>query len=164
MLLVASQAWCCTVSTCHPSVPGLAVYPWLCAVAELCGHHRAWNESGLVSLSSGQCLTALLLGVSTQAPGNLSGLSLSAGRSQRPAQLLAELQVGQSPSGLRRGRWGRWSGHRTCHQPSCTRALLAASYEGHVCAAGPGHVQAAPCQVGGVHGKGQLCWVEDRRA
>lgn len=78
--------------------------------------------------------------------------------------LLAQIQVGQSLSGLRRGLWGRWSGYRTCHQPSCTRALLTASYEGHVCAAGPGHVQAAPCQVGGVHGKGQLCWVEDRRA
>lgn len=166
MLLVASQAWCCTVSTCHSSVPGLAVYPWLCAVAELCGHHRAWNESGLVSPSSGQCLTALLLGVSTPStrePVRPQPVGRP-GHSQRPSQLLAELQVGQSPSGLRRGLWGRWSGHHTCHQPSCTRALLAASYEGHVCAAGPGHVQAAPCQVGGVHGKGQLCWVEDRRA
>lgn len=60
---VVVQALCGTVSMCHSSVPRLAVYPWFCAVAELCGHHRAWNESGLVSLSSGQCLMALLLGL-----------------------------------------------------------------------------------------------------
>lgn len=99
MLLVASRAFCGTVSTCHPSVPRLAVYPWLCAGAELCDHHRAWNESGLVSLSGGQCLMALLLGVST----------LSTREPVRPQPVTATLPVRKKQQ---RGLCGCWPRYR----------------------------------------------------
>lgn len=147
---------------------------WHCAIAELCGHRKAWNESGLVSPPSGQRLTALLLGLSTTAaPGKQSDPCLSAQSTLLPTRkkwegagcLLAEVQVGESPSRPGMGVQGRWSDYSTCHQPSCTRALLAASDEGHVCAAGLATCRLlASCQVGGVHGKGQLYRAEDGRA
>lgn len=173
--------WPCGLcAASRPSIAAwiLAMHLWRCAVAEqLCGHHKAWNESGLVSLSSGQRLTALPLGLSTP----------STRKPVRPLCVIAiyypggNNQEGGGGTGLcgcwQRCRWervplvwGRVGGAgqmvRLQHLPPAQlhRALLAASYEGHVCAAGPGHVQAAPCQVGGVQGKGQLYWVEEGRA
>jgi hypothetical protein len=48
---------------------------------------------------------------------------------------------------------GRWSDHSTCHQPSCTQALLAAPYEGHVCAAGLATCRLLPARGEGSMGK-----------
>lgn len=160
MLPVALKALCCTASMCRHSRV-LAVHSWHCAVAELCGHRKAWNESGLVSPPSGQCLTASLLGLCTAAPREQSGPCLSLQSHLLPTRkkwegavcLLAEVQVGQSPSSLGVGVQGRWSDYSTCHQPSCTRALLAASYEGHVCAAGLATCRLFPARWEGSMGK-----------
>lgn len=161
MLPVAPWALCCAASMCQHSRV-LAMRPWHCAVAELCGHRKAWNESGLVSLSRGQCLTAFLLGLCTAAPGKQSGPCLS-------FRDLLSSQPGRNGRGLcacwQRCRWervpqvwgwgmqGRWSDCSTCHQPSCTRALLAASYEGHVCAAGLATCRLLPARWEGAMGK-----------
>lgn len=156
----APQASRCAVSMCRHSQV-LAMLSWCCAFAELCGHRKAWNESGLVSLPSGQCLTALLLGLSTTAPGKQSGPSCHCsqpasqpGRNGRGLCACWRGAGGREP--LKSGDGGvqgRWSDYSTCHQPSCTRALLAASYEGHVCAAGLATCRLLPARWEGSMGK-----------
>lgn len=98
---------CCAAPMCRHSWV-LAMRSWCCAVTELCGHHKTWIESGLVSLPTGQRLTALLPGLCTATPGrqlgpcqSLQSPLLSTRKSWEGAVCL--LQVGQSPSRLGMG-------------------------------------------------------------
>lgn len=156
---------CRAVSMGRSSGPGWAVPSWRRADAELCGHHQAWNESGFVRLFQWPVLNgfaswlthpehqgasrASACHYSLHDPPNPTGKKEHRG----PCGCWRRSRWERVPLVWGEGLWGRWSDHSTRHQPSCTGVLLAASYEGHVCAAGPGHVQAAPCQVGGVPGK-----------
>lgn len=67
--------------------------------------------------------------------------------------LLARCRWERAPQVWGWGVKGRWSDYSTCHQPSCTRTLLAASYEGHVCAAGLATCRLLPARWEGSMGK-----------